>query len=152
MNGSQRKPLNHPGAGGPAQPSSGEEAASLQARLAAKDFWNAASQSDSGTAQFMLQLCLTPRANSRSVISETAAVGAVTQRLSAGKPQPQERGRGLLAEYKGEHLVEHEQQTKNIGESWEDKSGGKALFLWAAKKDEHGRDVHHQLQDKLSKS
>jgi type III restriction enzyme len=58
--------------------------------------------------------------------------------------------RVLLVEYKGEHLVEHEQQKKNIGERWEEKSGGKALFLWAVKKDEHGRDVHRQLQDKLA--
>jgi type III restriction enzyme len=40
-------------------------------------------------------------------------------------------GRVLLVEYKGEHLVEHEQHKKNIGERWEEKSGGKALFLWA---------------------
>jgi len=39
MNENQRKPLNPPGCGAPAQPSSGEEAASLQARLAAKDLW-----------------------------------------------------------------------------------------------------------------
>ena len=31
-------------------------------------------------------------------------------------------------------------------------SGGKALFLWTVKKDEQGRDVHRQLQDKLAKS
>jgi type III restriction enzyme len=61
-------------------------------------------------------------------------------------------GRILIVEYKGEHLVEHEQQKKNIGERWEEKSGGKALFLWAVKKDEHGRDVRRQLQDKLAKS
>jgi type III restriction enzyme len=61
-------------------------------------------------------------------------------------------GRVLLAEYKGEHLVEHEQQKKNIGERWEAKSGGKALFFWAVKKDEHGRDVRRQLEDKLGKS
>ena len=61
-------------------------------------------------------------------------------------------GRVLIVEYKGEHLVEHEQQKKNIGERWEEKSGGKALFLWAVKKDEHGRDVHRQLQDKLAGS
>jgi len=58
-------------------------------------------------------------------------------------------GRVLLTEYKGEHLIEHEQEKKNIGELWEAKSGGKALFLWAVKKDEQGRDVQHQLQDKL---
>jgi type III restriction enzyme len=61
-------------------------------------------------------------------------------------------GRVLLVEYKGKHLVEHEQHKKNIGERWEEKSGGKALFLWAVKKDEHGRDVHRQLDDKLGKS
>ena len=47
------------------------------------------------------------------------------------------------------HLIEHEQEKKNIGELWEARSGGKALFLWAVKKDEQGRDVQHQLQDKL---
>jgi type III restriction enzyme len=61
-------------------------------------------------------------------------------------------GRVLLAEYKGEHLIEHEQQKKNIGERWEETSHGEALFFWAVKKDEHGRDVHRQLQDKLAKS
>src|ERR1017187_483461 len=61
-------------------------------------------------------------------------------------------GRALIVEYKGEHLVAHEQQKKNIGERWEETSGGKALFLWAVKKDEHGRDVHRQLRDKLSQS
>jgi type III restriction enzyme len=61
-------------------------------------------------------------------------------------------GRVLLVEYKSEHLVEHEQHKKNIGERWEERSGGKALFFWAVKKDEQGRDVHRQLQDKLAKS
>ena len=50
-----------------------------------------------------------------------------------------------------EHLVEHEQKKKNIGERWEEKSGGQTLFLWAVKKDEHGRDVCRQLQDKVAK-
>ena len=39
MNESQRKPLNNAGSGAPVLASSGEEAASLQARLAAKDLW-----------------------------------------------------------------------------------------------------------------
>ncbi len=39
MNEKQRKPLSTSGAGDPAQPGSGEEAARLQARLAAKDLW-----------------------------------------------------------------------------------------------------------------
>jgi hypothetical protein len=58
----------------------------------------------------------------------------------------------LIEEDKGEHLIEHEQQKKNIGERWAETSGGQALFFWAVKKDEHGRDVHRQLQDKLAKS
>ena len=61
-------------------------------------------------------------------------------------------GRVLLTEYEGEHLIEHEQQKKNIGERWAETSKGEALFLWAVKKDEHGRDVHRQLRDKLSQS
>ena len=60
--------------------------------------------------------------------------------------------RVLLVGYKGEHLVEHEQKKKNIGERWEAKSGGKALFFWAVKKDPQGRDVHRQLEDKVGKS
>lgn len=40
-------------------------------------------------------------------------------------------GRVLLVEYKGEHLVEHEQQKKNIGERWAEQSSGEALFFWA---------------------
>ena len=61
-------------------------------------------------------------------------------------------GRALIVEYKGEHLIEHEQQKKNIGERWVETSKGEALFLWAVKKDEHGRDVPRQLQDKLAKA
>ena len=61
-------------------------------------------------------------------------------------------GRMLVVEYKGEHLIEHEQQKKNIGERWEEKSGGKALFLWAIKKDAQGRDVSRQVQDKVGMS
>lgn len=43
-------------------------------------------------------------------------------------------GRILVVEYKGGHLIEHDQEKKNIGELWAEKSGGKALFLWAVKK------------------
>jgi len=59
-------------------------------------------------------------------------------------------GRMLVLEYKGDFLVEHEQQKKNVGELWESKSGGKALFLWAVKKDQAGRDVYRQLADKIA--
>lgn len=60
-------------------------------------------------------------------------------------------GRIMVVEYKGEHLIEFEQEKKNIGELWESKSGGKALFLWAVKKDEAGRDVYRQVEDKIAK-
>ncbi|MEW6355511.1 MAG: DEAD/DEAH box helicase family protein [Planctomycetota bacterium] len=56
----------------------------------------------------------------------------------------------LVVEYKGEHLIEHEQQKKNIGELWENKSRGKGLFLWAVEKDEFGRDVYRQLEGKIT--
>ncbi len=59
-------------------------------------------------------------------------------------------GRMLVVEYKGEHLIQYDQQKKNIGELWESKSHGKALFLWAVKKDEHGREVSQQLAAKVS--
>lgn len=62
-----------------------------------------------------------------------------------------EDGRIVVVEYKGEHLIEHEQEKKNIGELWESKSGGKALFLWAIKRDEAGRDVYRQVEDKIGK-
>jgi len=60
-------------------------------------------------------------------------------------------GRMLLVEYKGEHLIEHEQAKKNIGERWEERSGGKAIFLWAVKKDKASRDIHKQIEDKIGK-
>jgi type III restriction enzyme len=60
-------------------------------------------------------------------------------------------GRILIVEYKGEHLILYEQEKKNVGELWESKSGGKALFLWAVKRDEFGRDVHRQLEDKIAR-
>jgi type III restriction enzyme len=60
-------------------------------------------------------------------------------------------GRSLIVEYKGEHLILYEQEKKNVGELWESKSSGKALFLWAVKRDEFGRDVHRQLEDKIGR-
>jgi type III restriction enzyme len=59
-------------------------------------------------------------------------------------------GRMLVVEYKGEHLIEHEQQKKNIGERWEEKSGGKALFLWAVQQDAQGRSLGRQIRDKAN--
>jgi len=58
-------------------------------------------------------------------------------------------GRVMVVEYKGEHLIEASQEKKNIGEKWEDKSNKMALFLMAVKRDEKGRDVYKQIEDKI---
>lgn len=58
-------------------------------------------------------------------------------------------GRIFVIEYKGEIYVESSQEKVNIGELWEEKSKGKALFLLAVKKDEKGRDVRKQIADKI---
>lgn len=58
-------------------------------------------------------------------------------------------GRIFLVEYKGAHLIEGAQEKKNIGELWEEKSDGKALFLMAVERDEKGRDVYKQVEDKV---
>jgi type III restriction enzyme len=59
-------------------------------------------------------------------------------------------GRILVVEYKGAHLLEYEQEKRNVGELWEEKSAGKALFLWAVERDPQSRDVYRQLENKLS--
>ena len=59
-------------------------------------------------------------------------------------------GRILVVEYKGAHLEEYEKEKRNAGEMWEDKSRGKALFLWAVKQDDQNRDVYRQLEDKVN--
>jgi type III restriction enzyme len=58
-------------------------------------------------------------------------------------------GRIFVVEYKGEHLVEGAQEKKNIGGLWEEKSDGTALFLMAVKRDEKGRRVYIQIDDKV---
>jgi len=58
-------------------------------------------------------------------------------------------GRIFVIEYKGAHLVSASQEKQNIGERWEEKSDGKALFLLAVLKDEKGRDVRKQIEDKI---
>lgn len=58
-------------------------------------------------------------------------------------------GRILVVEYKGEHLIEGEKEKLNIGELWEEKSNGKALFLMAVKKDDKGQDVYGQIESKV---
>lgn len=59
-------------------------------------------------------------------------------------------GRVMVVEYKGEHLVQASQEKKNIGERWEEKSNGKALFLMAVEKDDQGRNVRKQIEDKIN--
>jgi hypothetical protein len=59
-------------------------------------------------------------------------------------------GRILVIEYKGEHLEDKqsEQEKRDIGRLWEERSGGRALFLWAVKQDDAGRDVRQQIETK----
>jgi type III restriction enzyme len=59
-------------------------------------------------------------------------------------------GRILVVEYKGGHLLGPDTEEKqNVGELWEEKSNGRALFLLALKEDARGRDVSKQLAYKL---
>lgn len=59
-------------------------------------------------------------------------------------------GRILVVEYKGKQYITNDdsKEKRNLGELWEEKSGGKGLFLMAEKKDALGRNVHKQLVDK----
>ena len=59
-------------------------------------------------------------------------------------------GRVLVIEYKGAIYVDAAQEKKNIGERWEEKSNNKALFLMAVKRDEKGRSVYKQIEDKIN--
>lgn len=57
-------------------------------------------------------------------------------------------GRVLVVEYKGEHLKDDldELEKKAIGDTWARASGGKALFAWVLRQDNHGRDVLGQIR------
>jgi type III restriction enzyme len=59
--------------------------------------------------------------------------------------------RVMVVEYKGALIADtaDTQEKKNIGELWEEKSGGRCLFLMVVKKDAHGRDLHQQLRRRL---
>jgi len=62
-----------------------------------------------------------------------------------------EDGRIFVIEYKGAHLI-HDPQTeqkKSIGELWEEKSSGKALFLMAENKKD-GLNVYEQIKMKIN--
>lgn len=62
-------------------------------------------------------------------------------------------GRVLVIEYKGAHLLTSDdtKEKNNIGQLWEEKSDGKALFLLATKTDDKGRNLFQQIEDKISK-
>jgi len=59
-------------------------------------------------------------------------------------------GRILVVEYKGGHIADASdaREKRNLGALWEEKSGGKGLFLMAEKRDATGRDLSRQLADK----
>jgi type III restriction enzyme len=54
----------------------------------------------------------------------------------------------FVIEFKGAHLLADAQEKKNIGELWEAKSEGKALYLMAVKPDGNG-EVYRQIEEKL---
>jgi type III restriction enzyme len=60
-------------------------------------------------------------------------------------------GRILVIEYKGEVYKSNDdsREKRQIGRLWEEKSGGKGLFIIAEKRDGQGRDVHRQLAEKV---
>jgi type III restriction enzyme len=60
-------------------------------------------------------------------------------------------GRILVVEYKGEHIADSAdtREKRNLGALWEEKSGGKGLFLIAEKRDSAGRDLFRQLAEKI---
>ena len=57
----------------------------------------------------------------------------------------------LVVEYKGKAYVTNDdsREKKQLGNLWEDRSGGKALFIMAEKRDARGRDVYQQLAAEL---
>ncbi|MDE1143504.1 MAG: DEAD/DEAH box helicase family protein [Paraburkholderia tropica] len=61
-------------------------------------------------------------------------------------------GRVLVVEYKGEPYKTNDdsKEKMQVGYQWEKSSGGRCLFLFAVEKDDAGRDVFKQINDKLS--
>jgi type III restriction enzyme len=62
-------------------------------------------------------------------------------------------GRTLVVEYKGERDSDSADtlEKRSLGEKYQDKSQGKALFLMAVKVDERGRGVYDQIKDKIAR-
>ena len=61
-------------------------------------------------------------------------------------------GRSLVVEYKGDHIEAEERHKKEVGELWAQRSGGRAIFVWAVARDSHGRDVQAQLANAIKVS
>ena len=61
-------------------------------------------------------------------------------------------GRVLAVEYKGEPYKTNDdsREKRQVGDRWEQSSGGRCLFLFAVERDDQGRDVFQQLAAKLS--
>lgn len=61
-------------------------------------------------------------------------------------------GRLFVVEYKGEPYKTNDdsREKRQVGDRWEGSSGGRYLFLFAVERDEQGRDVFKQIQDKLA--
>lgn len=57
----------------------------------------------------------------------------------------------LVVEYKGEAYKTNDdsREKREIGRLWEEKSGGRGLFLMAERRDGQGKDVHRQLAEKV---
>jgi type III restriction enzyme len=64
-----------------------------------------------------------------------------------------EDGRILVVEYKGKIYmqIDDSKEKQQIGALWEEKSGGKGLFIMVEKKDVQGRDMRAQLMAKIGK-
>jgi type III restriction enzyme len=61
-------------------------------------------------------------------------------------------GRLLAVEYKGDPYKTNDdsREKKQVGHQWEQSSGGRCLFLFAVERDDQGRNVFQQLEDKLA--
>ncbi len=55
-------------------------------------------------------------------------------------------GRVLVIEYKGAHIEPGEQEKRDVGRLWQERSNGTAVFLWAMKQDSAGRTLAQQIK------
>lgn len=61
-------------------------------------------------------------------------------------------GHTLVVEYKGEHISDTADtlEKRSVGERYEQKSKGKALFLMAVREDDHRRGAYEQIRRKIA--